>query len=248
MATTAPNVTLLDDHRRAPLLPMALRAPATAVRSVRRHALLERLQASTEPVVALSAPAGYGKSTVLAQWAEADERPFAWVRGCDGAEPAMLLGYVAAALRELVDIPMGLASLPVICQALTTIPRSYVIVLDGVDRFDGAGCSAIVGAVADHLPAGSKLAVAGRSLPAMPLTRLRAEARVLDLTDADLALTDDETVVFLNDPGHAARPSSELLASIQGWPAALALSVHANGDGAGCRRLVADYLRAALMD
>src|SRR3954454_12401580 len=127
MATPAPNVTLLDDHRRAPLLPMALRAPATAVRSVRRHALLERLQASTEPVVALSARAGDGKSTVLAQWAEADERPFAWVRGCDGAEPAMLLGYVAAALGELVDIPLGPASLPVVCHALTTIPRSYVI-------------------------------------------------------------------------------------------------------------------------
>ena len=125
---------------------------------VRRNVLVDRLRASTAPVVAITAPAGYGKTTLLAEWAERDRRPFAWVSidEADG-DPVVFLGHVAVALDRVESIdpgvfeaiasPTGSSPRRVLSRlgsALSTRTRPFVLVLDDVDRLseplaDGCG-------------------------------------------------------------------------------------------------------------
>src|ERR671910_3531065 len=112
---------------------------------VRRNALVERLlNAERASVVAITAPAGYGKTTLLAEWAERDRRPFAWVSvdEADG-DPVVFLGHVAVALDRIEPIephvlesiasPMGANSTRVLSRlssALAVRTRPFVLVLD----------------------------------------------------------------------------------------------------------------------
>ena len=82
--------------------------------SVRREALLNRLSSIEADVITLTSPAGYGKSTLLAQWADAEagSRRFVWVNGSVGADPSLTLAYFAAALHEvsgLADVTVGIS-------------------------------------------------------------------------------------------------------------------------------------------
>ena len=115
---------------------------------VRRNVLVDRLRASNASVVAITAPAGYGKTTLLAEWAERDRRPFAWVSidEADG-DPVVFLGHVAVALDRIEPIeprvfeaiasPTGANPTRVLSRlgsALATRTRPFVLVLDDLDR------------------------------------------------------------------------------------------------------------------
>ena len=229
------------------LLPMAMRPPLVAPRTVRREALVSRLQSTRADVVALTAPAGYGKSTLLAQWADSEpDRRFVWVSCCDGAEPSLLLSYFAAALRDVPQVPMFESdSLADICQALAATDTALVIVLDGAERVSDGQCASILGAVADHLTGASQLVVSGRGLPSMPLARLRAENRLLELTAADLALTGTEarSVVACAPDEPSATTAAQLIEMSEGWAAGLSLALAAQCNSRGSS-YVADYLRS----
>ena len=203
--------------------------------TVRRDRLVRTLMQSAGPFVVLRAPAGYGKTTLLSQWAERDDRPFAWI-----PPEAVLAG---TALEHAA-------------RAFDALPAPAVAVLDGADVEAG---SAELEAWARELPAGSQLALATRAEPSLPLGTLRAQGLVVELGAPELAMTRREAAAMLSMAGVELEPSdlAALLRHTEGWPAALylaALSMRNRRDPhaavtafAGDNRLIADYLRDEIL-
>jgi LuxR family maltose regulon positive regulatory protein len=134
-----------------------------------RTSLVERLaRDDLRPVVSVVAPAGYGKTTLLSQWAERDGRAFAWVSVDDrDNDPKVFLTYVARALDQVE--PVGervfdaLASptssvpgavMPRLGAAFAAMTSPVVLVLDDVHLLHNSGCRAALSVLADHIPAG----------------------------------------------------------------------------------------------
>jgi LuxR family transcriptional regulator, maltose regulon positive regulatory protein len=223
------------------LLVSKLRRPLVRPGTVRRSPLIERL-ACGDPyrIVSVVAPAGYGKTTLLSQWAASDSRPFAWVSVEEpDNDPKMLLTYIAAALDEIEPIGervfAALASpgssvpgsvVPRLGAALSSMTSPVALVLDDVHVLRNEECRAALSVLADHVPAGSRLVLAGRDQPPLRIARLRAEDRIVEVGPADLSLSHSEAAsllrearVMLDEDGVA-----QLYRQTEGWPAGLYLA------------------------
>jgi LuxR family transcriptional regulator, maltose regulon positive regulatory protein len=236
---------------------------------VGRAGLVNRLRGDKRArVVSVTAPAGYGKTTLLAQWAADDPRPFAWVSLEErDNDPASLLTYLAAAADRIhpVDAAVfrGAASgaesmwtigLPRLGGALAAIGEPMVLVLDDVHELSNRDCLDALEPVAQHLPEGSHLVLCGRAEDGLPLARLRAAGQLLEISTADLALTDAEARALLEGAGVDAsvEEARALNERTEGWVAGLYLAaLFAANAGPkelssfhGDDRFVADYLRA----
>jgi LuxR family maltose regulon positive regulatory protein len=157
-----------------------LRRPAARPGIVPRSPLVGRLAADgSPPIVAVIAPSGYGKTTLLAQWAALDGQAFAWVSVDDrDNDPKVLLSYVAAALDAVQPVDKrvfeALAS-PASSVPGTVVPRlgsaflsmtvPVVLVLDDVHLLRNTECRDALSVLADHVPPGSRLVLAGRDHP-----------------------------------------------------------------------------------
>jgi LuxR family maltose regulon positive regulatory protein len=203
---------------------------------VPRPRLVRRLAACREePIAAIVAPAGYGKSTLLAEWAARDERRFAWV-SLDGRPD------------DGVDEALSVAG-----------RRSQVTIVDDAHLAAPGALRELIDA-AQHLPEGAMLAVASRRPLSTRTGRLRAHRLLLEITAADLAMTRLEAAMLLDAAGlELGRPQLDaLVARTEGWPAmlylaALSLAGQDDADGAiaaftGADRVVAEYLRGELLD
>jgi LuxR family maltose regulon positive regulatory protein len=259
---TASAPIRLDARRRRPRLRQGL---------VDRERLVRRLtEADDAQLVLLVAPVGYGKSTLLAQWAQADARPFAWLtlheRDNDAAH---LLGSIIEQLDEIEPLPPEVRDAPSTARAATMLPRlaralesrrrPSVLVLDDVHVLRSPTSLETVGTIAEHMGAGSVLALASRTALALPIGRLRAEDGVVELGTHDLAMLESEAMSLLRAAGLELRPDEalQILRRAEGWPAALRLAVRAlreqAQDGAasvrfaGDDRLVAEYVRDELL-
>ena len=242
--------------------------PVSTHGSIRRTALVNRLRTpAAGPVVTMVAPAGYGKTTTLTQWAERDERPFAWV-SCDADDDARRLCMrIASALDQSgsLDKP-ALASIrarrsPAVAvrelvAAFTSLRRPAVLVLDGADLIRKKGCADLVAALALHVPDGSTLALAGRALPRGPIARLRAGGSLFEVGREALALTRRETERLVRGLGVEleAEELDELSERAEGWPTGVYLAALALKDGGagasmpgGDDRFVTDYLDFELL-
>ncbi len=258
-----------------PVLETKLVPPPSRAGLLRRGALIDRLSASREvPILAVLAPAGYGKSTVLAQWAESDPREFAWLSIDErDNDPAVLLAYIALALGGAAalgpDVAEALASpgpsvwsaaVPRLGAALAKRPRAFVLVLDDVDRLTGPDSADVLIALASHLKAGSQFVLAGRTAGRLPLPRILAGGRGSLVEASDLQLDDGEAAALLRAAG-VDLPDEDIAAinaSSEGWPAGLyltALSIRARTtDGEAplaatpvSGGLVADYIRTEIL-
>ena len=244
-----------------------LRRPLARPGTIRRAALLEKLDLdSSGPIVSVQAPAGYGKSTLLAQWAaNTSSKAIAWVSVDEqDNDPKLLLTYVAKALDAIE--PVGgrvfdaLASptssvhgsaVPRLGSALASMSTPVLLVLDDVHLLRDAECRAAVSALADHVPKGSRLVLAGRDEPPVRVARLRAEGRILQIGPAELSLSREEAAGLLRAAEVAPSQDelSELYRRTGGWPAGLylaALAIRAGGplefsDG---DRPVGEYLKS----
>jgi len=223
------------------LVASKLRGPLIRPGTVRRSSLVERLAGSDRcPIVSVVAPAGYGKTTLLSQWAEGNCQAFAWV-SVDEADndPKVLLSYVAAALDAVEPIDErvfdALASpassvpgsvVPRLGAALASMTSPVVLVLDDVHLLRNSECRAALSVLADHVPDGSRLALAGRAGPPLRIARLRAEGKILEIGPADLSLTREEASSLLRDAGLALAEEdvAELHKRTEGWPAGLYLA------------------------
>jgi LuxR family maltose regulon positive regulatory protein len=239
---------------------------------VPRGTLLDRLEGSTvTPVVAICAPPGYGKTTLLADWAARDPRPFAWL-SIDGRDndPAVLLTYIAVALdrHEVVDhtVFRALSSpgasimgdvVPRLGAALSARTHPVVVVLDDLHLLHNQECVDAVAVLVDHLPARSQVVFASRAELPLPVGRLRAEGRIAEIGPDDLAMGEQEAGSLLRaaDVELAEAELAELTRRTEGWPVALylaALAIKARGKGVRVTveerdRFLVDYLQSVLL-
>ena len=262
-------------RQRFDLIVSKLRRPPPRRGIVDRRLLLGRLSRSDDrPVVSVVAPPGYGKSTVLSQWAERSRRAFAWVTVEEpDNDPKVLLAYVAAALDEIEPIDErvfdALASsgssvpgsvVPRLGSAFAAMSSPVVLVLDDVHVLRDRECRSALSVLADHVPAGSQLVLAGRADPPLRIARLRAEGRILEIGPGDLSLTAAEAASLLDHAGVilGADEAAELHRRTEGWAAGLhiaALAIKAgsrDGETAPAFRgddiFMRDYLRSEVLD
>ena len=215
------------------------RPPAFRRGEVPRTALLKRLAGGDVPLVAVTAAAGYGKTTLLAQWAERDPRPAAWLTASDDdADPRELRASVADALADIGH--GGGAGEPLL------------LVVDEADRL-GRTSLALLAEIMAELPPGSTVALAGRSDPALPVARMRAQERLMEVGPADLAMSAREArVVVTAAAGRlTAAETAGVVRAAEGWPAGLYLGALAAlehpTEPAATDRFVVDYLRAEVV-
>jgi LuxR family transcriptional regulator, maltose regulon positive regulatory protein len=247
--------------------------PVVPAGIVARPRLLDRLRAlSDTTVVAVCAPAGYGKTTLLAQWIREDERPAAWLSLAPADDdPAALLTSVALALDRQEDVggdvfdalaagPSAVVplALPRLGRALAARSEPFVLVLDDVQYVASPRAVDTLRLLVDHLPPGSQLLLGSRAEPAFPVARLRVERRFAQLDPADLEMTPAEGTDLLHAAGvDLTRPDAEaVVAQTEGWAAALYLASLAlrdpDGDGehaafGGRDRSLADYVREEVL-
>ena len=187
-------------------------------------------------------------------------------------DPKVLLSYVAAALDAVEPIGErvfdALASpvssvpgsvVPRLGSAFSSMTSPVVLVLDDVHLLQNRECRAALSVLADHVPAGSRLALAGRAEPPLRIARLRAEGKIMEIGPADLSLTREEASSLLRDAGLvlAEEDVPELHKRTEGWPAGLylaALYLREGGPFAGAvvsfggdDRLVSDYMESEFL-
>ena len=256
------------------LVASKLRRPLIRPGTVRRPSLVERLaRGDPRPIVSVVAPAGYGKTTLLSQWAERNGQAFAWVSVDEGDnDPKVLLSYVAEALDAVEPIDErvfdALASpgssvpgsvVPRLGAAFSSMTSPVVLVLDDVHVLRNSECRAALSVLADHVPGGSRLAFAGRAQPPLRIARLRAEGKILEIGPDDLSLTCDEASSLLRNAGVALVRTMwrSCIERTEGWPAGLylaALYLREGGSFAsaafsfgGDDRLVSDYMESEFL-
>jgi LuxR family transcriptional regulator, maltose regulon positive regulatory protein len=215
----------------------------------------------------LSAPPGFGKTTLLTQWAESEDSDFAWLtlEAGDG-EPECLLGYLTEALGRVVPAvrksagESGDDSVPALLNALTAHDRGIVLVLDDYHTIHEPAAHSIVTYFVEHGPPHFHIVVSTRSDPPLRLGRLRVAGELNELRASDLRMSRDEAELFLNDKlrlNLGPRDVEALYERTEGWPAglylaALTLAEHEDPSAfvesfAGDNRHVADYLSSEVL-
>jgi LuxR family transcriptional regulator, maltose regulon positive regulatory protein len=247
------------------LLDAKFSVPQPRAGAIRRTDLVEAAHSSDCRLVAVTAPAGYGKSTFLAEWAKAEDRPVAWVsldRFDD--DPAMLLTSLASAYcraglggADLVAC-MGGLGVPVPGRAARRLaaefrasPVPFVLMLDDLHELQSPACDDVLSVVISAIPEGSQLAAAGRSeQPNVP--RLRASGEVLEFGVGDLTVDAvGAQQIFANaQVSLIIEQALAVTERIEGWPAGLHLAALITKESHGQARAitgddpyVADYLR-----
>src|SRR5215469_1121818 len=251
-----------------------LRRPPVRRGTVHRSSLIERLADDGRgPIVSVVAPAGYGKTTLLAQWAEHSAQSFAWVSADEADnDPKVFLSYVAEALDAVQPISErvfdALASpgssvpgsvLPRLCAAFWSMTSPVVLVLDDVHALHNRECRAAVSLLAEHVPENSRLALAGRTRPPLRTGRLRAEGRILEIVANDLSFNPEEASTLLRGAGITLGKDdeAELYRRTEGWPVGLYLAALYLREGgplpraavsfSGGDRFVNDYMESEFL-
>ena len=205
----------------------------------------------------ISAPAGFGKTTLLSEWWMmhlGNEYPVAWIslEEADN-DPMRFLSYLIAALQSIeTDIgevallslrsprpsPVG-AVLTSLINEIATTPSDFVLVFDDYHVIKSQVIHDAVTFLLEHLPPQMHLVIASRTEPPLPLSRLRAGGQIIELRAADLRFTSEEAAAFLTDAmgmNLSAEDIAALDARTEGWIAGLqlaALSMQRREDIAG---------------
>ena len=254
-----------------PLLVTKLFVPPSRANIVLRTRLVERLSEGVQAKLTLiSAPAGFGKTTLLSEWVGGCGRPAAWISLDEGDNDlSRFLLYLIAALQTIApnigaealamlaspQPPQSESILTTLLNDIATIPGSFLLVLDDYHVIDSQPVDQALVFLLDHLPPRMHLVVATREDPSLPLARLRARAQLTELRAADLRFTPDEAGAFLNQMmslNLTAEGIAALEMRTEGWIAGLqlaALSLQGRKDTAsfieaftGSHRFVLDYL------
>ena len=251
-----------------------LRPPLMRPGIVGRLPLIERLaRGDPRPIVSVVAPPGYGKTTLLSQWAERNGQSFAWVSVEEpDNDPKVLLTYVAEALNKVQPIDErvfdALASpgssvpgsvVPRLSSAFSSMTTPVALVLDDVHTLHNKECRDALSMLADHVPGGSRLALASRAEPPLRVAWLRAEGRILEIGPEDLSLTAVEASSLLRNADVALGEDevAELHRRTEGWPAGLYLAALYLKEGGplasaaaafgGRDRLVSEYMESEFL-
>ena len=273
----APPVISGGDHGTAPklafeLLESKFHPPVARPGIVARTALVNRLAAAQAPVIAIVAPPGYGKTTLLAQWAERVWPRVAWISCDDGDnDPVVLLSALAVALDRIEPIDpavfwalassgAGITVVPRFVSAIASMRLPVTMVLDHTEAVTNKRCLNTIAELALHLPLGWQFALASRTKVPLPTARLRAQGGIVEVGADDLAMSPEEASSLLEGAG--VKPdvasTSELVQRTEGWPTGLYIAALAIRAGTrqsevgftftGDDRYMGDYLRSELLD
>ncbi|CAG0926356.1 serine/threonine-protein kinase PknK [Thermoflexales bacterium] len=244
----------------SPLILTKLRVPAPRPRIVPRGRLVEPL--TLEPgtgLVLVCAPAGYGKTTLLAEWSQSllpKGITVAWYAlDASDDDPIPFGCYLIASLSQALGLTSELAHitqllrsspeidiqkiLPAVINAIDASDRDCVLILDDYHLISAPAVHSAIAFLLEHLPENMHIVIGSRSDPPLPLARLRARGQLLELRAADLRFTADETALFLNEVMRlelAPELVNVLEARTEGWIAGLqlaALSLSGRADKEG---------------
>src|SRR5579859_2204063 len=257
------------------LIAAKLLRPLVQPRSVHRLPLVEELAKDhSHPIVSVVAPAGYGKTTLLAQWAEADTQPFAWVSLDEGDnDPRVLLTYIAEALDAVEPVGQrvfdALASpessvpgsvVPRLSNAFASVSSPMTLVLDDVHLLHDQECRAALSVLAENVPAGSRVVFASRDQLPVRTARLRAAGQILEIGPGDLSLSRQEASSLLRaaEVTLAEDELAELHGRTEGWAAGLYLAALYLREGGslpgmaasfgGDDRFISEYVESEFLD
>ena len=243
--------------------------PAVRERLVPRTALIDRLLRNGEPVVSVVAPPGYGKTTLLAQWANQVEPRVAWV-SCERVhnDPVALWSDILAALNRIEPLSEqatsilaasggGAEAVPQLVVAISALQGPVLVVLDHLETVTSPQCTTSIAELTLRVPDGWQLALASRDPLPIPLSRLRMDSRMVEIGVDDLAMAGQEAAALLRQAGAnvSAPEADELVKRTEGWAAGLYLAALAIRSGSpatgfsfsGDDRLVEDYLHSELL-
>jgi LuxR family maltose regulon positive regulatory protein len=250
------------------LLRTKLSIPPPRPDRVERSRLVERLTAALDRRLTLvSAPAGFGKTTLLAEWVGSCGRPVAWLSLDPGDnDPVRFLTYLVAAVQTIDgDLSHNAATHPVqgdmLGEQLTVLLNQvsqmgpFILVLDDYHRISAEVVHGALAFLLEHVPSGVHLAIATRADPPLPLARLRVRSQLCEVRARDLQFTVEEAHAFLNSTMGLqvdAGVSTMLQVRTEGWVAGLqlaGLSLQGREDAeefiaafAGTHRHILDYL------
>jgi LuxR family maltose regulon positive regulatory protein len=246
-----------------------IRPPSLRPGVIARPALVNRLRRGGARIATVAAPAGWGKTTLLVQWAAAESRPVAWVSVDAHDEPLTLLKYFVAAIARVTAVEERLLAslsgprppaLPALlsraAKAVGAVPEPFLLVIDNADLIRATEARRVFLMLMTAAPAGSTIALGARTTPkVVPRDLLRQAGSVQEVRIEDLALADKdaEQVLRTENPALPAGEAAELIKRCEGWPAALFLASLLIGSSAlgapnellaGSDRYLADYMRS----
>ena len=252
-----------------------LHPPSVRELTIPRERLLERLRSGSDRSLTLVAcPAGFGKTTLLAAWreAEAARKPVAWLTLDEGDnDPVVLWSHAIEALRRASPaVARSLSADTVVAPVVDVVlPRlvneldgqgEITLILDDFHRLSSVPARASVRWFIDHAPPGFQLVLASRTEPILPVGTLRAHGELLELRAGDLRFTCEEADAFLNGRlglGLTPEDVEALMEKTEGWPAGLylaALSLQHAADRhalvrrfGGSHRHVVDFLETEVL-
>ena len=204
-----------------------------------RVELVDKLCALPQrPLAVVTAPAGYGKTTLLMQWARCETRRVGWVSlDSRDNDPVVLLTAIASAFTRIspsstalvdemsVPVPVLDWAAPRLGSALRASTEPFVLMLDDVQELVEPVGMDVIDLLISHLPAGSQLATAGRAELGFVAAR-RGRAETIEITSADLALDGDGVIDVFAANGTVLRNdvANEVADRTEGWPAGIYLS------------------------
>jgi LuxR family maltose regulon positive regulatory protein len=267
----APVRSAYDALLRPPLLTTKLYLPPARSHLVPRPRLIERLNAGlTRRLTLISAPAGFGKTTLLSAWIPQSARCVAWVSLDEGDnDPTRFWSYFISAV-QMLDRHLGQNALRLLqspqpppfdfiltalLNDVTAFRQGFALVLDDYHLIENPAIHQALTFLLEHLPAQVHLIMTTRVDPPLPLSRLRGRGQLLELGVADLRFTWSEVTTFLNEVMGLPLTAQDIAALEQrteGWIAGLQLAALAMRDQTnlsgfvsaftGSNRFVVDYL------
>ena len=204
-----------------PILTTKLYIPPPRANAVLRSRLIDRLNTSLHRKLTLiSAPAGFGKTTLLSEWAVTCKQPVAWLSlDEEHNDPTRFLVYLVAALRTLAlskvegapqlgesvldalqspQPPPLNALLTTLLNEITIVSQNFILVLDDYHNLESKAVNQALIFLLEYMPPLMHLVIATREVPPLPLSRFRARDQVTELRAHDLRFTQVETTEFLN--------------------------------------------------
>lgn len=226
-----------------PLLETKLYVPQPRPDLVQRTHLIDRLNKGiNKKLTLISAPAGFGKTTLVCEWISESEIPVAWISLDKGdSDPVHFFHYLIAAFQSF-DVNIGEPALTMLrspqqppiesimanlIKEISDIPHECVLILDDYHSIDSKQIHNIVEFLLDHLPVQLHLVIATRVDPLLPLARLRVRNQLNEFRAFDLSFTMNETSVFFNQMMNLELSSDEisiLESRTEGWIAGLQLA------------------------
>ncbi len=254
-----------------PLLATKLFRPAVRPDLVRREHLLRKLrQSAGSKLILVTAPAGFGKTTLVASWLDQQEKPAAWISLDDNDNDRLtFIAYLIGALRSidngLCETALSLlnASEPPPVEVILTylindmacMDYDCLLVLDDYHVIHNPAVLAATEFMMNHAPDNLQIVIASRHMPNLPLSRLRSHNQIAEFDAYDLRFSHEEAVAFLNGIMQLRLGSeevSELVQHTEGWITGLQLAALSLKKQLGQRlhfralrgddRLIADYL------